>query len=146
MVRSSMLIFDLDISTLKDFHFECVEGDGFPPLNNLAEPVGPEWTGFENGDKWIYLNSREDGFETCQDACGQMRTKVRNKVCSVEDLCVGEAVETKMCGGSAKPDECPQQVGECDADGFRAIYWQHIDNEAFSFKFKARMLTLRNLK
>ena len=39
-----------------------------------------------------------------------------------------EAVETKMCGGSAKPDECPQQVGECDADGFRAIYWQHIDN------------------
>ena len=115
-------------------------------MDNLVAPVGPEWTGFENGDKWIYLNSREDGFETCQDACGQMRTKVRNKVCSVEDLCVGEAVETKMCGGTAKPDECPQQVGECDQDGFRAIYWQHIDNEAFSFKFKARMLTLRNLK
>ena len=53
----------------------------------------------------------------------------------VEDLCVGTNFDTKMCGGN-KPDICPVQRGECDADGFRPIYWQHLENEGFSPQFK----------
>ena len=54
---------------------------------------------------------------------------------SVEDLCVGTTIETKICGGN-KPAVCENQYGECDADGFRAVYWQHMKNEGFSSDFK----------
>ena len=53
----------------------------------------------------------------------------------VEDLCVGTNFDIKICGGN-KPDECPDQRGSCDADGFRPIYWQHLANEGFSPDFK----------
>ena len=57
------------------------------------------------------------------------------KLQKVDDLCVGTNVETKVCGGS-KPETCPEQRGSCDADGFRPIYWQHLENEGFSVPFK----------
>ena len=48
---------------------------------------------------------------------------------------MGTAIETKICGGN-KPAVCENQYGECDADGFRAVYWQHMKNEGFSSDFK----------
>ena len=120
------------------------------------EPQGAQWTGWE--EKYSLLGSKEDGFVNCQNACGDVRTKKRDRICSgmfqsinhgfetpiqytffemmkVEDLCVGTNFDTKVCGGN-KPDECPVQRGTCDADGFRPIYWQHLANEGFSPEFK----------
>ena len=65
--------------------------------------------------------------------CPTRISKCKKK--SVEDLCVGTTIETKICGGN-KPAVCNNQYGECDADGFRAVYWQHMKNEGFSSDFK----------
>merc|ERR1719284_28825 len=116
-----------------NFHFECVEGDGFPENQSSDEPQGAQWTGW--GEKYNFLGSKEDGYVNCQNACGDVRTKKRDRICSVEDLCVGTNFDIKICGGN-KPDECPVQRGSCDADGFRPIYWQHLANEGFSAEFK----------
>ena len=116
-----------------EFEFECYEGDGFPVDETLPQATGAQWTGW--ADRYKYLNSPEDGIINCIDGCGDMRTKERARICSVEDLCVGTTVDLKMCGGN-RPETCARQHGECDANGFRAIYWQHFANEGFSNAFK----------
>ena len=44
------------------------------------EPQGAQWTGW--GEKYNFLGSKEDGFVNCQNACGDMRTKKRDRICS----------------------------------------------------------------
>ena len=63
-----------------EFYFECVEGDGFPIGDTSEEPVGAQWTGWD--PKFKYLSSHEDGYFVCNDGCGDMRTKYRNRICS----------------------------------------------------------------
>ena len=54
------------------------------PKNKISkssdEPQGAQWTGWE--DKYEFLVSREDGFVNCQNACGDVRTKKRDRICS----------------------------------------------------------------
>ena len=115
-----------------------MEGEGFPIDETVTEATGAQWTGW--AEKYKYVNSPEDGILTCSDGCGDMRTKERARICSVQDLCVGTTMVTKLCGGG-RPETCARQHGECDAEGFRAIYWQHMAMKGFQMTSKMHVTT-----
>lgn len=109
------------------FSFECITHDDEEQLNTeLVGVNGAEWA--EWPDKW--------GGAKCNTVCGDIADRTRTRQCSVEDLCVGPTTEVKRCNTNAAPLECPDQRGECDSDGFRAIYWQYLDQPGLPNDFK----------
>ena len=77
--------------------------------------TAPTWS--EWADEYSY--PVVEGFNRCNEACGDVANRVRTRDCSVEDLCVGTNKDYKRCNKKNTPEVCERQHGECDTDGFR---------------------------
>merc|ERR1711935_1030713 len=127
------------------FSFECISQDDDEQPNNeltvkdsIMTVNGAEWA--EWPDKWTFVSVGTYG-PSCKFSCGDAAERSRSRKCSVEDLCVGATTELKRCNTNSAPLECPLQHGECDEDGFRAIYWQHLDQPGLPFDLKDNCYT-----
>ena len=91
----------------------------FSTVKDNTKVLGPTWGEWAND--YSFNEVKPEGIKRCDQACGDIATKVRTRECSVEDLCIGANKDYKRCNKKAAPEVCERQHGECDAEGFRLV-------------------------